>query len=117
MALSPRPGFAGRAVPPAVEPAWRSGVLPAINVHLQEFVARLSPTRPRPRFISTTQLITGALRLVPRLPPDLSAVVGVARSGLLPATALATALHLPLYALDQERRRPSVGLRLAHALA
>ncbi len=58
--------------------------------------------RPRPRFISTKQLAADALRLVPKLPHDLSAVVGVARSGMLPASALATALHVPLYALDQE---------------
>lgn len=62
-----------------------------------------SVTRPRPRFIATTQLVADALKLVARLPPDLSAVVGVARSGMLPASALATALHVPLYALDQER--------------
>ena len=62
-----------------------------------------SSNRPRPRFIPTTQLVADALRLVGRLPPDLSAVVGVARSGMLPGSALATALHLPLYALDQER--------------
>ena len=62
-----------------------------------------SANRPRPRFIATTQLVTDAPKLVGRLPPDLSAIVGVARSGMLPASALATALHLPLYALDQER--------------
>jgi hypothetical protein len=62
-----------------------------------------SPNRPRPRFISSQQLVADTLRLVPRLPPDLSCVVGVARSGMLPATILGTALHLPLYALDQER--------------
>lgn len=48
-------------------------------------------------FVSTAQLVTDVWRLIAELPPDLSAIVGVARSGLLPATLIAQALHLPLW--------------------
>ena len=58
------------------------------------------PATPRPRFVTSRQLVTDTLRLVPML-PDVSCVVGVSRSGLLPASLLAMHLHLPLYALDQ----------------
>lgn len=59
--------------------------------------------RPRPRFISTTQLVPDALRLLSQLPPERSAVMGIALSGILPASTLATALHVPLYRLNQDR--------------
>ena len=75
---------------------------PPMSAPPPELVRPAGP-RPRPRFVTTAQLTTGTLKLIPKLPPDLSCVVGVARSGMLPATVLATALHLPLYALDQER--------------
>jgi hypoxanthine phosphoribosyltransferase len=59
---------------------------------------------PRTQFVTTAQLIADTQRLVARLSRDFDAVVGVARSGLLPATVAAIELHLPLYAcgvLDQ----------------
>jgi len=62
-----------------------------------------SRNRPRPRWISNRQLVADATSLIVQLPANLTAIVGVARSGMLPASLLATALHLPLYALDQER--------------
>lgn len=58
-------------------------------------------TVPRPRYVTCQQLAADTLRLVPKLPHDLSAIVGVARSGMFPASLLAMTLHLPLYALDQ----------------
>lgn len=48
-------------------------------------------------FISTEMLIADALKLSVHVPHNCSGIVGVARSGLLPATALATHLQLPLY--------------------
>ncbi|MGD9712796.1 MAG: hypothetical protein AB7V46_12085 [Thermomicrobiales bacterium] len=59
--------------------------------------------KPWPRFITTQQLVADTLQLASTLPPEISAIIGVARSGMLPASVLATSLHLPLFALDQER--------------
>ena len=47
--------------------------------------------------------------LVGRLPCDLAAVAGIPRSGMLPATQIATILHLPLYALCRQRGLVEVG--------
>lgn len=55
------------------------------------------------RYVSVPQLMRETLRLIPQLPPMLDAVAGSARSGLMPATALACALHLPLYSVDDQR--------------
>jgi uncharacterized HAD superfamily protein len=41
--------------------------------------------------------------LIGRLPPEIDAVAGAARSGLMPATTIATALHLPLYSIADGR--------------
>lgn len=49
-----------------------------------------------PEFIPTSRLAEDTLKLIPKLPPDVSHVVGVARSGLAPATLLAMMLHLPI---------------------
>lgn len=58
--------------------------------------------RPIPRFITYQQLVADTLSLVAKL-PHIVEVVGVARSGILPASVLATVLHVPLRVLDQER--------------
>lgn len=59
------------------------------------------------RWVSTAELISATVtKLLPRLPPGLSGVCGVTRSGMLPATALATHLHLPLYAVSQHAGEP-----------
>jgi len=67
------------------------------------------------RFIKTEELIRNASALVQLLPPDVSIVVGVARSGVLPASLVAMLLHRPLYILDPKRRQiynPGAGWRL-----
>jgi len=51
-------------------------------------------------YIRTADLIADTLALVPFLPNDVSEVIGIARSGMIPASLLATHLHLPLYSLD-----------------
>lgn len=54
-----------------------------------------------PRFISTAQLWEDVKTLVSSLPPDVSLVIGVARSGLNAATMIAMLLHRPLSILRQ----------------
>lgn len=52
------------------------------------------------RYITTDQLVADALSLVPRLPP-LARVVGIARSGLIPAAAIAANVGAELWSIDQ----------------
>lgn len=56
----------------------------------------------RLRFVRCADLAEHTLRLVPQLPPDAAGIVGVPRSGMLPAGILATATQLPLYYLDRK---------------
>lgn len=64
----------------------------------EDMVARGKPHT----YIRTADLVTEAERLADFLPPDLTAIIGVARSGLIPASTLAARLHLPLYAMPPE---------------
>lgn len=52
------------------------------------------------RFVTTAELLAGTQRLLRQIPPTITSIVGIARSGLLPATVLATERHLPLFAVD-----------------
>lgn len=67
------------------------------------------------RYITSQQRVADTLNLVPKLPHDLAAICGVARSGLAPATELAMALHLPLFILSEQNGilDPGHGYRLA----
>lgn len=49
-----------------------------------------------PDYLTVEQLGRDTLSLIPRLPSDITSVVGVSRSGLTPATLLAMMLHVPL---------------------
>jgi orotate phosphoribosyltransferase len=49
-----------------------------------------------PPFITVSQLARDTISLLPKLPKEVTAVAGVARSGVTPATILATMLHVPL---------------------
>lgn len=60
-------------------------------------------------YITTERLIADAGKLVALLPSTIDAVVGIARSGLLPATALATRLHLPLWQVGKGGSLTPVG--------
>lgn len=51
------------------------------------------------RWVSTAELMEAAAALATKLPPDIDAVCGIPRSGMLPASWLAVHLHLPLYEL------------------
>lgn len=53
----------------------------------------------RPEYVTLERLAQDCRVLAAKLPPDLAGVVGVARSGMHPATVLAMLLHVPLYAL------------------
>lgn len=66
-------------------------------------------------WISTSRLVEDTMRLCSKLPPDIDAVVGVARSGMLPATHIATMRHVPLYVTSVDRTgRPSPIVHCGH---
>lgn len=56
-------------------------------------------TKGTERMLTTADLVNDTLSMVPQLPP-LRAIVGIARSGILPASVLATHLGTALYSLD-----------------
>lgn len=62
------------------------------------------PTDGTPAYLSVDDLARDALSLVPRLPPDITHVIGSARSGLVPASLIASMLHLPVSVI---RSRPA----------
>lgn len=69
------------------------------------------PDAPRPTpisypsdtFITIAQLAADSTRLIPYLARRCQAIVGIARSGMIPAAILATQLHLPLYSVHAGR--------------
>jgi hypothetical protein len=66
------------------------------------------PTIPGDTFVTTAKLTQDAARLAGKL-AHIGGVVGVARSGLLPASILATQLHLPLWSVGVGGDVVSVG--------
>lgn len=50
-------------------------------------------------WISTSQLVEDGLELIRYVEPDTTGIIGVPRSGMIPAAAIATHCHLPLYEL------------------
>lgn len=52
-------------------------------------------------WITAARLTADAAKLILRLPSSIDAIVGIARSGLLPATIAATHWHLPLWQLGR----------------
>jgi len=60
-------------------------------------------------YVTYARLAADTDRLVSMLPPGIDVVVGIARSGMLPATQVAMALHRPLYAIAEERVTPLGG--------
>lgn len=53
-------------------------------------------------FVTTARLTQDAARLAALLPPSINGVVGVARSGLIPAGVLAMIRHVPLFAANRQ---------------
>jgi hypothetical protein len=62
-------------------------------------------------WITTEQLATDTLKLIPQLPPDIGGVAGIPRSGMMPAALLATHLHVPLFELNGVLRPLGTGSR------
>ena len=60
----------------------------------------------RVEWLSTARLARDAADLAGLLPADLAGVVGVPRSGMIPAGIIAALLHLPLLELTTEGARP-----------
>lgn len=52
-------------------------------------------------FITTDKMIKATYELASFLPTDIDAIVGIARSGLIPASILACHLHLPIFVSDR----------------
>lgn len=48
------------------------------------------------RFLTVADLVRDSLALAAQIPPDVAAIAGVPRSGMIAAAALAACLHLPL---------------------
>lgn len=61
-------------------------------------------------WVSTADLARDSVRLAAQVPLDAVGVVGLPRSGLIPAAIIATLLHLPLYELSND----GVLTRLGH---
>lgn len=51
------------------------------------------------RFVTNVELVQDTMRLLRKVPHELSGIAGIPRSGMIPASLLATNLHLPLYTL------------------
>lgn len=67
----------------------------------------LSPIQyPAWQYISTARLARDTLRLTAHIPPEAVGIVGIPRSGMLPAGIISQLLHLPLYEIS-----PQQGLR------
>lgn len=72
-----------------------AGWLVDLAIHRARRVARrVSPSA----YISSSQLCADAMALLGKIPPEVDLIVGIGRSGLMPATLLACHLHLPLWA-------------------
>jgi hypothetical protein len=63
------------------------------------------------RWIATADLMAETVRFIAKLPDDITSVGGISRSGLLPATIIATHLHLPLFEVNGRLARLGAGSR------
>lgn len=59
-----------------------------------------------PEWISISRMTRDAVVLSGLLPPDVTAVAGLPRSGMIPASIISTVRHLPLYELNREGLHP-----------
>jgi len=60
-------------------------------------------------FITSARLASDTQRLISHLPPGIGAVVGIARSGLVPAGLVAYGLHIPLWSVSTQTGVVSCG--------
>lgn len=56
------------------------------------------------RWLSTDDLMRDTLHLIPKIPKDIDAIVGVSRSGLPSASMLSMMLHLPMFIFRQNKK-------------
>lgn len=68
----------------------------------------------RSPFVTSSELAAEATRLASQLPANATGIVGIPRSGMMPATLIANLLHLPLFELvpDGPPRRMTDGWRM-----
>lgn len=52
------------------------------------------------RYIRTEELVASARKMTQHVPSYVNAIAGAPRSGMIPAAAIATQLHLPLYSIS-----------------
>jgi adenine/guanine phosphoribosyltransferase-like PRPP-binding protein len=65
------------------------------------FTNAFRPVDTPPRFIKASQLQEDTKALIGKIPPDITAIAGVARSGMSVATMVSMYLHLPLLTIRQ----------------
>ena len=64
----------------------------------------------RTEWISTLELTYDTILLAGLLPEDITAVAGVPRSGMIPASIIAAHLHLPLYQITEDGQLEQLGM-------
>ena len=72
---------------------------PSRKVNRTSFTALYDETH----FLTVNDLASDSVKLANALPPDVEAIVGIARSGITPANIVATMLHLPLLSIRQTK--------------
>lgn len=70
-----------------------------------------APIKPNNNWVykSTGDLVTDALELCKYVPSDCRGICGVPRSGIMPAAAIATHLHMPLYEASKSNGVKQIG--------
>jgi uncharacterized HAD superfamily protein/orotate phosphoribosyltransferase-like protein len=63
----------------------------------------------RLRYVTAAQLARDSVRLAEKLPCSLSGIAGIPRSGMIPASIIASLLHLPLYEVSKKSGFRQVG--------
>lgn len=63
--------------------------------------ATKTPAFENARMIYTGELVHRAVGFCSQVPPEIDGVCGVPRSGMIPASVIATQLHLPLYSVTK----------------
>lgn len=112
-------GFAVSAIPGMVGMTAEALVRKAIAnaERFEESFSRGSPFQYKgqcPRFISTSRFVSDIHRLSSMIPAETSAIIGIARSGLTPATIVSQLLHLPLMAMSQENKTGGSPYSISH---
>ena len=96
--------------------SWRDRLKAAALAAVTGLAFKLDPLDPFPglldealrraerhelQFVRTEQLVRDAVDLANKLPSNAAGIIGIARSGVIPASLIATHLHLPLWIFRQ----------------